>query len=121
MAAQQEHRISQSSSVSIQCLLSILPTLFFAQNSVFWSEYSLYVLSSCTSLCSTYRFKSSHPRFPPLVCMLRRLHPRLCCGSASAQYSPVLAMCYLQATRRMGVALLQVATRRTIQLHHSVR
>lgn len=112
MAVQQERRISQSSSVVCTLwFLNILTTpFFFAQNTVFWSEYSLYVLSSCSSVCLAYSVKSSRLRYFPLVCMPRHLHPRLCYESVSAQYSPVLAMCCLRATRIMGAALLQVCT-----------
>lgn len=49
-------------------------------------------------------------RYFPLVCVLRHLRHHLFCELASAQYLRVLVMSWLQATRGMEVALLQVTT-----------
>jgi hypothetical protein len=114
----EQQRISQSSSVCLYVTRYYFFDIFFLriQITVFRAECSLCVLSSIPSVCSTYRFKSSHLQYFPLICVLRNLHPRSSCESVSAQYLLVLATCWLQATRGMGVALLQVTAHRNIQL-----
>jgi hypothetical protein len=98
----------------IQSLFDVLPTLFSCRIPCFGLSTLCVFRPPAPSVHSAYRFKSSRLRYFPLVCMPRHLHPRLCCESGLAQYLPVLAMCCLQATRGMGVALLLVTAHRII-------